>query len=73
MSVVLKVQDRGQIALPKRMREEMGLRSGDSVLVTPTGSGRYLLERLAPLSLNEMIEKWGTKEPTNADEVESAI
>lgn len=73
MSVVLKVQERGQVTLPKRLREEMGLQAGDSVVVIPNGNGSYVLERLEPLSFSEMVERWGIKTPTNADDVERMI
>ncbi len=39
MSLVLKLQERGQVTLPKRLREDMGLKPGDSVLAVPDGAG----------------------------------
>jgi len=73
MSVVMKLQERGQVTLPKKLREDLGLRPGDSVIAVPDGTGGYRLERLALMTLDEMYEKWGNKELTSADEVERMI
>lgn len=73
MSVVMKVQERGQVTFPKRLREDMGLRPGDSVVAVPIGSGEYRLERLTPMSIYEMYERWGDKTPRDSDDVEQMI
>jgi len=73
MSVVMKLQERGQVTLPKKLREDMGLRPGDSVIAVPDGTGAYRLERLSYMSIDEMYEKWGDKKPTSADHVERMI
>lgn len=73
MSVVMKVQERGQVTLPKRLRDDRGLKAGDSVIVIPDGAGSYRLERLEQLTFREMVERWGRKDPTNADDVERMI
>ena len=73
MSVVMKLQERGQVTLPRKLREDLGLQPGDSVLAVPDGSGVYRLERLEPMSIYDMYERWGNKEPTSSEEVERMI
>lgn len=73
MSIVMKMQERGQITLPKRLREDMGLQPGDSVVAVPIGEGEYRLERLAPMSIYEMFERWGDKTPRDSADVEQMI
>ena len=73
MSIVMKMQERGQITLPKRLREDMGLQPGDSVVAVPIGKGEYRLERLAPMSIYEMYERWGDKTPRDSADVEQMI
>jgi AbrB family looped-hinge helix DNA binding protein len=73
MSMVMKVQERGQITLPKRLREDMGLQPGDSVVAVPIGGGGYRLEPLKPMSIYEMFERWGDKTPRDSVDVERMI
>jgi len=69
----MKLQERGQITLPKKLREDMGLQQGDSVVAVPDGLGGYRLERLEHMSFGEMVQRWGGREPSNLDDVERAI
>lgn len=73
MSLVMKIQERGQVTLPKRLREDMGLKPGDSVLAVPDGAGCYRLERLEPMSFKEIVERWGSKDPIDDSDVERMI
>lgn len=73
MSIVMRLQERGQVTLPKKLREDMGLKPGDSVVAVPDGTGGYRLERLEPMSIYDMYEKWGNKDPISSDEVERMI
>jgi AbrB family looped-hinge helix DNA binding protein len=73
MSVVMKLQERGQITLPKKLRDEMGLRQGDSVVAIPDGRGGYRLERLEHMKFEEIVQRWGRKEPSKVEDVERAI
>lgn len=73
MSMVMKLQERGQVTLPKKLREDLGLKPGDSVVAVPDRNGVYRLERLERMSIDEMIERWGRKEPTSTEEVERMI
>jgi AbrB family looped-hinge helix DNA binding protein len=73
MSLVMKVQERGQITLPKRLRDDMGLRPGDSVVAVPVGVGEYRLERLAPMSIDQMFERWGDPTPRDTADIEQMI
>lgn len=73
MSVVMKLQERGQVTLPRKLREDLGLQPGDSVLAVPDGPGIYRLERLEPMSIYDMYERWGNKEPTSSEVVERMI
>lgn len=69
----MKVQERGQITLPKQLREELGLNPGDIVIGTPDGSGGYRLRRFEPKTIYEMYERWGDHEPRTFDLVEAMI
>lgn len=44
MSISAKISSKGQITLPKAVREEMGLTEGDSVEFLSNGNGSYLIK-----------------------------
>lgn len=45
MTIHAKLTSKGQITLPKRLRDELGLQSGDTVGFRKCESGRYELVR----------------------------
>lgn len=73
MTLVLKLQEQGQVTLPKKLRDEMGLQPGDSVVAVPDGIGGYRLEQLEPMSIYGMFERWGNKQPVSSQDVEGMI
>jgi AbrB family looped-hinge helix DNA binding protein len=42
---VAKISSKNQIVIPKEAREALGVKPGDSVIVTPHGSGVFLLKQ----------------------------
>lgn len=71
--VKMTVQSRGQVTLPKKMRDEMSLEPGDTVIGVPDGQGGYRLERFKPMSIYEIFERWGDPTPVTFEEVEEEI
>ncbi len=66
----VKLLPRGQLTLPKAVREEAGLSEGDDLVVYVAGKGRIVLETLPPPgSLEELI---GTVQPVKPLDVEDA-
>jgi AbrB family looped-hinge helix DNA binding protein len=65
MGIIGKVDDRGRIVLPKRLREELGLSNGDSIVFEKIGE-YYALKKLATTKRLEEIMSWNpqrTAEP----------
>lgn len=48
MAVHAKLTSKGQITLPKMLRDELGLNTGDSVVFTRNPSGSYTLAKATP-------------------------
>ncbi len=69
----MTVQSRGQVTLPKHLREEMELKPGDSVIAEPDGLGGYRLVPLKPMTIDEMYARWGDPTPVSFEEVERQI
>jgi antitoxin PrlF len=44
--VAVRLTDRGQITIPKQVREELGLRSGDEVEFVADANGGYRLRKV---------------------------
>jgi antitoxin PrlF len=53
---VVRVSSKGQIVLPKRIRQKMGIEPGKKLLVATDG-GSILLRKLEDLSLQEVSER----------------
>lgn len=55
------------------MRAAMNLEPGDTVIAVPEGDGRFRLDTLKRMSIDEMIARWGDPAPTTVAEVERQI
>ena len=69
----MTVQARGQVTLPKRLRVDLELEPGDTVVAVPDGQGGYRIERFEPMTLDEMVARWGDPTPVDYEEVERQI
>ncbi len=67
---VVKLLQRGQLTLPKAVRDEAGVSEGDDLVVYVSGKGRIVLETLPRTgSLEELI---GIAQPVKPLDVEDA-
>jgi AbrB family looped-hinge helix DNA binding protein len=57
------LQPRGQITLPKRVREAVNMKPGDKVQFSVTDPETIVLKVFRRMTLAEMIERYGSKEP----------
>ncbi len=73
MTNTMKIQARGQVTLPKRARELLGLKPGDSVVWHSDSPGAIRLERYEPMTIYEMFDRWGDHESASFEEVERLI
>jgi AbrB family looped-hinge helix DNA binding protein len=55
---IARVQARGQVTLPKEVREAAGVEPGDAVIVEATGRGRVELRVVPRLTLAETFERY---------------
>jgi len=68
---VAKVDDRGRVLLPKKIRGRLGLKSGGEVIVGERGEDTVVLKKVDIRALiDEMIEN---AKDVNLDELESEI
>lgn len=74
---IVRVSSKGQIVIPKRVRQKFGIEPGKKLLVA-TGSGKILLSTLEDLSLAEIsgrtstiVENEGIDVPRLVDEAVS--
>ena len=65
MAALGKVQSRGQVTLPRAVRQAAGVRPGDTVIVRATGPGTVEIKALPRMTLAEMLEKYKIEEPIN--------
>jgi len=67
---VVKLLQRGQLTLPKAVRDEAGIAEGDDLVIYVTGKGRVMLEALPrPAGLENLI---GIVRPVKTLDVEDA-
>lgn len=62
IAVLVKLGRKGQMVLPKKIRDALGLKEGDSVIVTLREKGQALLttpERYAALTRGMLRGAWG--------------
>ena len=65
MSALGKVQSRGQVTLPRAVRQAAGVKPGDTVIVRATGPGTVEIRALPRMTVAEMVEKYRIEEPIN--------
>jgi AbrB family looped-hinge helix DNA binding protein len=53
----LKVGEKGQILIPKLLREKYGVKKGEAVLIEPTGEGILVKGRPSPEQILEMLRR----------------
>jgi AbrB family looped-hinge helix DNA binding protein len=73
MSAVLKVQERGQVTLPKDLRERLHIVPGTLLVCTEEANGDVRLTRVPKLTFEEMFGSWKNQPRTDGTEVEDEI
>lgn len=63
MAEITKYQSRHQMTIPRRARELLGARPGDTVLVSPSGPHSVELTVLPEMTLDEAFERFTVDEP----------
>ncbi len=58
MAVISKVQARGQVTLPRAVRQAAGVKPGDTVFVRAIGPGKVEIEVMPRMTLEEMFEQF---------------
>ena len=62
---LIKVQSRGQITIPRSIRQRAGVQPGDTVTLTVAGPGTVEMKVLRRMSLAETFERWQIEGPIN--------
>lgn len=75
---VAKISDKGQITIPKKLRERYGLKEGDYLLLLPQGQGlRIEKAAIEPLTrfrtLAEETERRWQEEGVKPEDIEEAV
>lgn len=65
MAALSKVQARGQVTLPRSIRQATGVKAGDVVLFQSVGPGTVQLKVLPRLTLAEALERYQVKGPVD--------
>jgi AbrB family looped-hinge helix DNA binding protein len=67
-----KLSSKGQVTIPKEVRESLGLETGDFVTYEITDDFTAILRRVEPydasfhLAVSETLEEWGSEEDDEA-------
>jgi len=70
-----KLSSKGQVTIPKEVRENLGLERGDFVTYELTTGDAVILRRVEPydaayhLAVSETLEEWGTRLPKNGGQL----
>ncbi|MGI8477025.1 MAG: AbrB/MazE/SpoVT family DNA-binding domain-containing protein [Thermomicrobiales bacterium] len=64
---MVKVQSRRQFTLPSGVRKAAGISPGDTLFVRTIGPGLVELASFRPMTLEEMVERFGVDEPYDDD------
>ena len=62
---IAKVLARGQITIPRGIREKVHLDPGDLVRIEPIGSNRFIVEVIPTLTLPEILARYHSDEPVD--------
>ena len=62
---IARVQARGQVTLPKEVRDAAGVEPGDAVIVEATGRGTVELRVVPRMTLAETFERYRIDEPVD--------
>jgi AbrB family looped-hinge helix DNA binding protein len=62
---IAKVLARGQITIPREVRDKVKLEPGDLVRIEPIGEHQFLVEVIPTLTLEEILEKFHSDEPVD--------
>lgn len=60
-----KIMTRGQMTLPRKVRDAIDCRPGDTVLVEATGPGLAQLRVLPRLTLEDLLERYKIEGPVD--------
>jgi AbrB family looped-hinge helix DNA binding protein len=71
MKAATRIQERGQVTLPKQLRERAGMKPGDKVFFHYVGPGRIEVCAYPSMTMDEMIERFKIDEPI--DDLEAVI
>jgi AbrB family looped-hinge helix DNA binding protein len=63
MSATAKVQARGQVTLPQKIRQEAGIKPGDELLVRVAPSGVVELSPMPTLTIDELVALYPIEGP----------
>ena len=67
-----KLSSKGQVTIPKEVRDNLGLNPGDFVTYDLTNDDAVILRRVEPydaayhLAVSDTLEEWGSKEDDEA-------
>ena len=67
-----KITSKGQVTIPKKVRESLGLEPGDFITYEITDEKSAILRRVEPydasfhLAVSETLEEWGSEEDEEA-------
>ena len=67
-----KILARGQITIPREIREQVHLAPGDLVRIEPTGAGRFVVEVVPTLTLDEILRRFHSDEPVDMVKLRAA-
>jgi AbrB family looped-hinge helix DNA binding protein len=62
---IAKVLARGQITIPRDIREKVQMDPGDMVRIEPIGLHRFVVEVIPTLSLEEILARYHSDEPVD--------
>jgi AbrB family looped-hinge helix DNA binding protein len=65
MATLARIQSRGQLTLPHQIREQAGVKAGDTVVVRVTPSGVVELHPLPSLTIDELVALYPIAGPIN--------
>lgn len=65
MATLAKIQTRGQLTLPRQVREQAGVKAGDMLIVRVTPAGVVELRPLPSHTVDELVEMFPIEGPIN--------